>query len=192
MEDQTLNLMLIRLIPLEEAYIDIEENQVENIQSLFNQRHNCIIVIWYIIVIVFSSDLWMRCLQNCNRDQVECWCPGIAWLLAFAEFGLNQKALEVVNHHHHRNHRHHHQPQHHHHHHTDRCRRGRRKHKVSLNFLLHCWALPHLPKVDYHQYLYFIYIYNQLAKPGAWNYQSLIDSLTHWLTGVTTRRCFGI
>ena len=52
-EDQTLNLMLIRLIPLEEAYIDIEENQVENIQSLFNQRHNCIIVIWYIIVIVF-------------------------------------------------------------------------------------------------------------------------------------------
>ena len=33
-DDQTLNLMLIRLIPLEEAYIDIEENQVENIQGL--------------------------------------------------------------------------------------------------------------------------------------------------------------
>ena len=34
-DDQTLNLMLIRLIPLEEAYIDIEENQVENIQGIF-------------------------------------------------------------------------------------------------------------------------------------------------------------
>ena len=31
-----------------------------------------------------------------NHHQLECWCPGIAWLLAFAEFGLNRKALEVV------------------------------------------------------------------------------------------------
>ena len=31
-----------------------------------------------------------------NYCQLECGCPGIAWLLAFAEFGLNRKALEAV------------------------------------------------------------------------------------------------
>ena len=75
---------IFRLIPLEESYIDVEGNQVE--------PHFLV----DLLSIFYSFVLLENIILRSNYCQLECGCPGIAWLLAFAEFGLNRKALEAV------------------------------------------------------------------------------------------------